>query len=193
MKTYQSVHVHNGKPRSRIPSGNEQLVRRAIGKHLVQCSNLLFHPIADFCDILGLGRPVPRFLRRRSAVFRHGIQWGQLQRSQVHEHKMSPSFSIDRIQRMIHAVDVRGDRGISGLRVCQEAFVAEVIGANPYGKHRGLWWSSMASVVCEECRNFILQHGRIWNLGSWFDARRDGVGAGGTTDGVVGHICTCLF
>lgn len=193
MQTYQSVHVHNSKSRPGIPSGDEQLIRRAIGKYLVQRGNLLFHPIADLCDILRLRRPIPRFRPSRAALFRHGIQRRQLQRSQIHEHKMSPSFSIDCIQGMVHAVDVRGHRRVSGLRVCQEAFVAEVIGANPNGKHGGLWRSPMKPIICEKGGDFVLQHGRIWNLRSWFDARCDGVGAGSTANSVVRYICACLF
>lgn len=51
----------------------------------------------------------------------------------------------------------------------------------------------MKPVICEKGRDFVLQDGGIWNLRSWFDARCDGVGTGGTANSVVGYICACLF
>lgn len=89
--THQTICIHHSEPCTGVPLRNEQFIRRAIVKDLVQRNHLFPHPMANLRNVSRLPWPIQRLFASDPALLRHCIQWRQMEGCQVHEHKILPA------------------------------------------------------------------------------------------------------
>lgn len=71
-------------------------------------------------------------VRADAAVFRGGIQRGQLQGHDVHEDEVARAGVVEAVEHGVDARDVVDDSSAALLRVGQQRVVAEVVRPNPH-------------------------------------------------------------
>jgi hypothetical protein len=181
---------------TRVSLCNHHLIRCLILVHIVYRNDLLHHAKARLRNI---GRLIWEELSlSATARIRRRILRRQIERDNVHKHKVPPAERIQLVDGLVHAIDVVDERFALDLRVGEKGGVADVIRADPDGvdgcvdgqREEGLTVGLLVGGVSFEGRNLVFLDGGEWNVeGAGKEgSRANGVAADGAADGVVVEV-----
>lgn len=102
----------------------------AVFEDFVDCGYRFIDFPGDGGDVLA-GFVGVEFRSRQTAICRDCVLRQELQRSQIHEHKVPSTILVQLIHSIINTINIILQRLASDLGIGEEGIVAEIVGSNP--------------------------------------------------------------